>query len=341
MVVAHETAHLKVGDRLGKVIQAAVKTLYFFHPLVWLLDRRMNSYREMVCDDAVTEGSPGSADEYSRCLVAIAEQVMTGPVCSNSASAFLRHKNGLMERVRYQLEVGKMKRMSTRVRIFMFAGLLMLVLPLSWYCADAETGDGSVSNKATESVKIAGEEPSGPMEKVELVIFSGGEARLDGKKVSFDDLYEALESRFPSGRDNVLIRLSCGAGVPMEKVSETHRMLVDLGLLKMVYEDGPEQGLPLMLPTPDLQKKLATIAEKHAMNVRIDLPGLVDVDGERIKITELKDMVAKRLVKDPHMVVSLSWAPAASFDDFVVALAQAKAGGAQRIAVQVGDRPAE
>ncbi|MGD8628530.1 MAG: M56 family metallopeptidase [bacterium] len=337
MVIAHETAHLKTWDRLGRLFQAAVKTLYFFHPLAWLLDRRMDSYREMMCDDAVTERFPGRADEYSRCLVAIAERVMNGPVCLNSASAFLKHRNGLMERVRYQLEVGKVKRISARTRILTFAGLLMLVLPLSWYCADAETKQGSVSDKANQAVKVAGSESSGPMEKVELAILSGDEVRLDGKKTSFDGLHDALESRFPAGRDNVVIRLSCGADAPMERVSMTHRALVDLGLLKVIYEGGPEEGLPMILPTPDLEKKLQTIAEEHAMSARVVAPGFVDVDGERIKTKDLKQAVEAGLAEDPYMVVSLSWAPAATYDDFVTALADIKAGGVERIAVQMGE----
>jgi biopolymer transport protein ExbD len=74
------------------------------------------------------------------------------------------------------------------------------------------------------------------------------------------------------------------------------------------------------------------------MNVRVDLQGFVDVDGERIKITALEEAVEERLDEDPNMVISLSWSPAASFDDFVAALAQAKAGGAKRIAVQSGSQ---
>ena len=331
MVIAHEMAHLRSWDRLGQVLQAIVRAVYFFHPLVWLLDRRMDGYREMMCDDAVTDEVPGRVTEYSRCLVEIAEQVMHGPASLTSASAFLKHKNGLMNRVRYQLEVGKMKHISVRTRILVFAGLLMLVLPLSWYCGNAETMEAPAADRA------AAKKAKASMEDVDLVLFSVGEVRLDGETFALEDLGKALHKRFPSERDNLLIKLSCGADVPMEMISLVHKTLVDMDLRKVLYEDGPEKAMPLELPSEELQKKLQIIAAEHAMQVKVNLPGFVEIDGERVKITELKQAVEKGLVEDPHMVVSLSWAPAASYDDFLVALAQTKAGGAQRIAVQVGE----
>jgi biopolymer transport protein ExbD len=330
MVIGHEMAHLRSRDRLGQVLQAIVRAIYFFHPLVWILDRKMDGYREMMCDDAVTDEVPGRATEYSRCLVEIAEQVMHGPATLGSASAFLRHKNGLMNRVRYQLEVGRMRRISVRTRILVFAGLLLMVLPLSWYCGNAETMDAPASKEA------AAKKAQASMEEVGLVLFSGGDVRLDGKAIPLDNLGQEFQARFPSDRDRVLIRLSCGADVPMEMVSQVHKILVDMDLLKVLYEDGPEEAMPLELPSEDLQKKLQMIADKHAMNVKIGMRGSVEIDGERFRISEIKPAVEKGLAADPYMVVSLSWMPAASYDDFLAVLAQAKAGGAKRIAVQIG-----
>ena len=41
MVLGHELAHIKRGDLLWSLVAAVVRAVFFFHPLVWLSDRRV------------------------------------------------------------------------------------------------------------------------------------------------------------------------------------------------------------------------------------------------------------------------------------------------------------
>ena len=68
MVLAHELAHIRRLDGISQAFQVLLKALYFFHPLVWLLDRKMSEYREMACDDEATERSASKAVDYSHHL---------------------------------------------------------------------------------------------------------------------------------------------------------------------------------------------------------------------------------------------------------------------------------
>jgi biopolymer transport protein ExbD len=221
-----------------------------------------------------------------------------------------------------------MKSTYARTRLLVFGGLLLLVLPLSWYCGKAET-----ERIPAVAGSSAQETPKG-FEEVEVRLKPGREALVGGKTVSLEDLGDLLAARFPSGRDNVLIRLSCEDDVTMEQVSEVNEIIIGLDLRKVIYEGRSQEGLPLVLPSLESKERLAAIADKHVAVVKVDLPGRVVLDGEPVKVTEVKRAIEERLAEDPHLVVSLIWVPTSSYEDFILVLGLVKAAGATRIAVQ-------
>ena len=54
-VLAHELAHVRRADYLWNLIQTTVETLFFFHPAVWWLGRRLRQERELCCDDVAVQ----------------------------------------------------------------------------------------------------------------------------------------------------------------------------------------------------------------------------------------------------------------------------------------------
>jgi beta-lactamase regulating signal transducer with metallopeptidase domain len=54
-VLAHELAHVRRADYLWNLIQTMVETLFFFHPAVWWLGRRVRQQRELCCDDVAVQ----------------------------------------------------------------------------------------------------------------------------------------------------------------------------------------------------------------------------------------------------------------------------------------------
>lgn len=54
-VLAHELAHVRRADYLWNLIQTMVETLFFFHPAVWWLGRRLRQERELCCDDVAVQ----------------------------------------------------------------------------------------------------------------------------------------------------------------------------------------------------------------------------------------------------------------------------------------------
>jgi beta-lactamase regulating signal transducer with metallopeptidase domain/protocatechuate 3,4-dioxygenase beta subunit len=54
-ILAHELAHIRRHDYFANLIQIAVETLLFYHPVVWLISRTIREERENCCDDLALE----------------------------------------------------------------------------------------------------------------------------------------------------------------------------------------------------------------------------------------------------------------------------------------------
>lgn len=52
-ILAHELCHLRRRDNLTAAVHMLVESLFWFHPLVWWLGRKLMNERERACDEAV------------------------------------------------------------------------------------------------------------------------------------------------------------------------------------------------------------------------------------------------------------------------------------------------
>ena len=69
----HELEHVRRGDWLSQYMARIVGALYWFHPLVWMVWRRLSLEAERACDDAVLRRSEATA--YAHQLVLLAERL--------------------------------------------------------------------------------------------------------------------------------------------------------------------------------------------------------------------------------------------------------------------------
>lgn len=96
-LVLHELAHLRRWDDWTNLAQKILRALFFFHPAVWWVERRLSLEREMACDDMVLART-ANPRAYAECLVSLAEK------------NFLRRGLALA-----QAAVGRMRQTSLRV----------------------------------------------------------------------------------------------------------------------------------------------------------------------------------------------------------------------------------
>ncbi len=73
VILLHEFAHLRRWDDWTNLIQKIVRALFFFHPAVWWIEKRLSVEREMACDDAVLAETANPLG-YASCLVSLLEK---------------------------------------------------------------------------------------------------------------------------------------------------------------------------------------------------------------------------------------------------------------------------
>ena len=72
-VLLHELSHLRRWDDWSNLLQKIVKALFFFHPAVWWMEKRISLEREMACDEAVLEHTHNPRS-YAETLLHLAEK---------------------------------------------------------------------------------------------------------------------------------------------------------------------------------------------------------------------------------------------------------------------------
>jgi bla regulator protein blaR1 len=68
-VLDHEWQHARRRDNLTATLHALVQALFWFHPLVWVIGRRLVEERELACDEAVLESA--APDDYAEGILAV------------------------------------------------------------------------------------------------------------------------------------------------------------------------------------------------------------------------------------------------------------------------------
>ncbi|HEX7960565.1 MAG TPA: M56 family metallopeptidase [Terriglobales bacterium] len=71
-VLLHELAHLSRWDDWSNLLLQLLKAVFWFHPAVWWINRRIALEREMACDDAVLAAA-ADRRAYALCLARLAE----------------------------------------------------------------------------------------------------------------------------------------------------------------------------------------------------------------------------------------------------------------------------
>ncbi len=120
-IFLHELIHVARWDNLISNVQMAICCLFWFHPLVWLVDRMLLTERERVCDDRVLQ--LGSA---SRTYAASLLKVVRFGLGMRIAGASCAGGSNLKQRIENIVGGQSNQRVSTVQRLLLAAVLFML-----------------------------------------------------------------------------------------------------------------------------------------------------------------------------------------------------------------------
>jgi bla regulator protein blaR1 len=72
-LIAHERCHVRCHDNLTAAIHMAVETVFWFHPVVWWIERRLMEERERACDESVL-ASGSRPQDYAEGILEVCRQ---------------------------------------------------------------------------------------------------------------------------------------------------------------------------------------------------------------------------------------------------------------------------
>jgi beta-lactamase regulating signal transducer with metallopeptidase domain len=109
IALMHELAHVRAGDWLFNLAGRIVCALYWFHPGVWWIARRLHDDCELACDDHVIE-SGVRRSEYAELLMDAAERLVRGAQMPATCALALAECGGLRARLAAIVDVGHVTR---------------------------------------------------------------------------------------------------------------------------------------------------------------------------------------------------------------------------------------
>ena len=89
LIIAHELGHIRRLDYLVNLLQVAVETMLFYHPVVHWISRDVRNAREACCDDLVLELAHGNRLAYARALAELEELRLVAPALGAAGGALL------------------------------------------------------------------------------------------------------------------------------------------------------------------------------------------------------------------------------------------------------------
>ena len=72
-LIAHERCHIRCHDNLTAAIHMAIETVFWFHPVVWWIERRLIDERERACDESVL-ASGSRPQDYAEGILEVCRQ---------------------------------------------------------------------------------------------------------------------------------------------------------------------------------------------------------------------------------------------------------------------------
>jgi len=127
-VIAHEMVHIKRYDSLWIKWQNVLQCVYFFHPVVWIANKKINQAREYICDGQVLMTKNIVREDYGKGLLNILKLNLPGTDCPAFIPGFKSPNETMKNRIKKIKGDQLMKKLHIIISfVFIFlAGMLLL-----------------------------------------------------------------------------------------------------------------------------------------------------------------------------------------------------------------------
>ena len=162
-VLTHEGEHIRRRDTVVALLAAVACAVYWFHPVVWLIRRRLTELAEQICDDAVLHAT-GSRHEYAQNLLELADRLTSGSGRLRPVGVGMAREANVVKRIEAIIDndrplsqrIGAVR---TLILLSISTPLVLLAAGLQPTARSAAADSASPAAKAQKSAESATEKP--------------------------------------------------------------------------------------------------------------------------------------------------------------------------------------
>jgi beta-lactamase regulating signal transducer with metallopeptidase domain/Flp pilus assembly protein TadD len=145
-VIAHELAHIARGDNLSAAIARVIVAAFWFHPLVWWIERRLLAEREAACDERVLARGTDPAD-YVSAILKVCRMSFAGAAGYAGATG-----SDLKQRMEQIMSIHGVRRPSLALRALPGAVLILAsILPVGEGFLHGQTPAQAITHSANDA----------------------------------------------------------------------------------------------------------------------------------------------------------------------------------------------
>jgi beta-lactamase regulating signal transducer with metallopeptidase domain len=194
-MLMHELAHVRRRDTWVAAVQFAAQVLWWFHPIVWWMNRELVRQRERCCDEEVIANLQGRRSDYARLLIDVLEaRPKLEPLWGYPAVRPVELTRRRLEEIMKRTNMAHVR--APRWCWVIAAGIAVVVLPSTGPSASvgAQREDGSppAAQNTSRSADRSSSSTRPP------AVLSYGDGKADGKK-SYGGSGHMIRFELPEG----------------------------------------------------------------------------------------------------------------------------------------------
>jgi beta-lactamase regulating signal transducer with metallopeptidase domain len=240
-ILIHELVHVKRKDILVNWFQIVFQIVFFFHPISWMVNRKINRMREEICDDITIRSLDDKRKKYSTSIIKVLETIEARPSYDTVAFSFSERTDSLAQRIiRLTDPQYTLYRPMGRKSYVGLALITMLVCVVSCdYQGDSILGASPREMEPSESVIMETTDAEEDQSYITITVHDKNTYSIHGNTFGISELYEELRGELKNTRDKDLL-IDCVHEVDMDVVYDIFKVGQDVGYTHIAIHNNGE-----------------------------------------------------------------------------------------------------
>ncbi len=307
-ILHHELAHVRRRDGWVTLLQAAALVIHPFNPLVWLMNRRLTSYREQVCDDFALRHTGITPYQYGQALIDQLRRSVPSPLMLHPKTLFFETKRDLKQRLQQLLnrKESTMNTHTTTKQKLLLAGLMAGLLLVVSQCQQ-ETEPTLPTLTQTEM-----ENELNQNRVTSVTLNADGQILHDGELIPQDQLQVRIKELLAQNPDLVVIFYP-HPDTYWERSNEVADEISLAGATRIL------NGIEIELNP------------RNVTNVLVNATGQVLHDDDPIPLDQLAARISSMLDQNTNLVIGFKTSPSTPMEIVLNVYEEIHRAGATRI----------